>query len=364
MKDTKNFKYTGGKLTLPVFFPDATRGFVRSIDSVDLAKTKTEGVLVNTFHLYNQVGKQMFKKTKGIKPFMKWDDAVISDSGGFQVMSLIKSKIMKGEIIDKGIVYRFGKSRTKIFTPEESIRYQLILKTDMVIVLDDFTPQRAGYEVARQTVERTVLWAKRCKDEFDRLCQQANYTEKTRPYLLGVVQGGEDLKLRKECLMRLIEIGFDGLGYGGWPIDPEGNFNYDVAKLIAENSPKKYLVYGLGIGKPDEIVKLSTMGYDIFDCVLPTRDARHGRLYVFNSYTLDKIDVSIDNFYSYYSPDKKKYFYDDSPVSEACDCLLCTNYTRAYLAHLFREKETTALRLSTIHNLRFYSLLMEKIRNS
>ena len=172
------------------------------------------------------------------------------------------------------------------------------------------------------------------------------------------------MDLRKKCTQELVEIGFDGLGYEGWPITNEGVFNYEVAKIIADNSPGNYLLYGLGIGKPDEIVGCTKLGFQIFDCVLPTRDARHKRLYVYDVDSIDKIDINADKFYSYYVPDKEKYYKDTSPISKACDCLLCKNYSRAYLAHLFRSRETSALRLSTIHNLRFYSLLMEKIAKS
>ncbi|MFC1600709.1 tRNA-guanine transglycosylase, partial [Patescibacteria group bacterium] len=169
------------------------------------------------------------------------------------------------------------------------------------------------------------------------------------------------MDLRERCAKKLVKIGFDGLGYGGWPLTNEGFFNYEVAKIIADNSPSDYLLYGLGIGKPDEILGCVKLGFDIFDCVLPTRDARHRRLYVYNADSIDKIDLSNNDFYSYYIPDKQKHTKENSSVSYACDCLLCTKYSRAYLAHLFRSREALALRLSTIHNLRFYSLLMEKI---
>jgi queuine tRNA-ribosyltransferase len=236
------------------------------------------------------------------------------------------------------------------------------LKTDLMVVLDDFTPPTASYEVARETVERTILWARRSKDEFVKKCGEKHLEEKDRPYLIGVVQGGKYLDLRKECTERLVEIGFDGLGYGGWPITEEGNFDFDVPKVIADGSPKDYLLYGLGVGKPQEIVKCFDMGFKIFDCVLPTRDARHRRLYVYNAESIEKIDVHAPGFYSYFVPDKERYYADSERVSSACDCLLCKNYSRAYLAHLFRIEELSALRLSTIHNLRFFSLLMEKLR--
>ena len=177
-----------------------------------------------------------------------------------------------------------------------------------------------------------------------------------------MVQGGDFLDVREECTKRLVEIGFDGLGYGGWPIQDDGTFNFAVSDIIRKNTPDDYFLFGLGIGKPDEIVRLVKEGWHIFDCVLPTRDARHGRLYVYNADSIETIDVRKEKFYSYYIPDKEKYYTDIRPVSTACDCLLCTNYSRASLAHLFRIGDSTALRLSTIPNLRFYTLLMEKVR--
>ncbi len=347
----------GKKIPLPVFFPDATRAVLRTLDSVDIKNTETSGVLVNTYHLYKELGKRVIKKHNGIKGFMNFDGGVISDSGGFQVMSLAKSK-PGGKITDRGVV--FGDSRKKIlFTPEESIKFQMILGADMVVVLDDFTPNGVSREVARDTVERTIAWARRSKDEFERICKKMKL--KKRPYILGVVQGGEYLDLRRECAERLREIEFDGFGYGGWPIDADGDFNYEVASVIAEVAPKDYFLYGLGIGKPDEVVGCVKLGYDIFDCVLPTRDGRHKRLYVYEADSIERIDVSQPKFWRYYVPHKEKYYGDISPVSEACDCLLCKNYTRAYFAHLWRTGDTVAMRLATIHNLRFYSLLMQKL---
>ena len=275
-------------------------------------------------------------------------------------MSLAKKPGSGGRVTDEGVTFRpLGKKKI-LLTPEKSIEFQFSLKTDMIVVLDDFTLKTDSYEKASESVERTIKWAKRSKDEFEKQCDKYKY-KKIRPYILGVVQGGDYLDLRAECTQRLTEIGFDGLGYGGWPITQEGYFNYAVAKTIADNSPDDYLLYGLGVGKPEEVVGCTKLGYTIFDCVLPTRDARHKRLYVYKADSMDEIKTEGD-FYSYYVPDKEAHYQDTRPVSTACDCLLCANYSRAYLAHLFRIKEVTAMRLATIHNLRFYSLLMEKLR--
>ncbi len=357
----KIFKYRFGTLSLPVFFPDATRGVVKSIDTSDLEGTKTPGVLVNTYHLYKEMGGARIKELGGIGKFMGWSGVIISDSGGFQVGSLIKQNPKLGHVDDAGAHFRQGDGRHIILTPEKSIRFQMELGVDMVVALDDFDAPGAVEEENKKTVDRTIRWAERSKREFDHICKVRNFTESKRPYILGVIQGGRSRNLRKYCIDALVEMGFDGLGYGGEE-KIKGNINYGLAKFIAENVPDNYFLYALGVGKPGDIVEMSKIGYNIFDCVLPTRDARHKRLYVYNFDSIEKINIEQENFYSFITPDKREFLDDPSPVSMACDCLLCTKYSKAYLAHLFRIGDFTAGRLSTIHNLRFYSILMGKIR--
>ncbi len=358
MKKPTHFKtITGQKLKLPIFFPDATRAVLKTLDSQDIKNTHTPGILVNTYHLHQRPSTSVIKSCKGIRNFMSWKGACISDSGGFQVMSIAKQNPKRNPITNRGVTFHPPGSKKVLFTPQKCIQIQLALKTDLMVVLDDFTPPGASKKTARETVERTILWAKKCKEEFKKL------TTLHKPYLIAVVQGGDHLDLRKECTQRLVEIGFDGLGYGGWPLKKNGTFNYEVAETIKKHTPENYLLYGLGIGKPDEIAKLVQEGWHIFDCVLPTRDARHRRLYVYNASSINQIDLTNKKFFSYFTPTKEKYYRDHSPVSTACDCLLCKNYTRSYLHHLFKLKEVTAQRLATIHNLRFYSLLMQKLQN-
>ncbi len=357
------FKSVGGNIPLPVFFPDATRAVVRSLDTSDLEATKTTGILVNTFHLWRELGDETIKKFDSIGNFMGWQGGVISDSGGFQVMSVIKSGALNGKVIDEGVVFFPSKNKKIILTPEKSIQFQMKLKTDMVIALDDFTDPKVGRRDARQSVARTIDWAERSKKEFLKICDNEKLAKKDRPYILGVVQGGRFQDLRKDCARELTKIGFDGFGYGGWPMTDKGKFDIDSARTIAESSPKNCFLYGLGVGKPDDIVACAKLGYNIFDCVLPTRDARHGRLYVYNFKSIGGIDLTRQGFYSFYDPEGEKHFTDKSPVSSACDCLLCRKYSKAYLAHLFRIGDFTAGRLATIHNLRFYSILMEKLRD-
>lgn len=358
------FRSQGKKIPLPLYFPDATRAVVRTLDSRDIENTKTPGVLVNTYHLFDQPGSRVMKKFGGVRKFMDWNGALVSDSGGFQVMTLVKKMPGRGKITEKGVSFHPVGGKKIMLTVEDSIRFQMQLGVDMLVAFDDITEQNITKEQAQESVDRTVRWAKRSKEEFDKLWKAKGFTEENRPYLIGVTQGGDFPELRKECTQRLVEIGFDGLGYGGWPVGELGDFNYETGKIMAENTPEDYLLFGLGIGKPHEIVTLFDLGFRIFDCVLPTRDARHKRLYVYNFETIDQIDVHQEKFYSYFVPDKERYYADDAPVSTACDCLLCTHYSRAYLAHLFRINDISAMRLATIHNLRFYSILTEKLRES
>lgn len=362
MAKPKFFKTTTGlQIPLPVFFPDATRAVLKSLDSTDIESTKTPGILVNTFHLFTQPGIKIMEQFNGIRNFMNWNGAVISDSGGFQVMSLAKKFNGNNPVTDQGVNFPLpGTSKKILFTPQSSIDMQIALKTDMIVVLDDFTDINATAVQERVTVERTINWAKECKKVFEKKFSMTDPVD--RPYLLGVVQGGHNLELRRECTERLVEIGFDGLGWGGWPIN-NGQIDFSSADVIQKNTPENYLLYGLGVGKPEDIVRLVHTGWNVFDCVLPTRDARHRRLYIYNADSVDNIDIHQSNLYSFYSPDRATLAGSQQPVSIACDCLLCTGYTRGYLRHLFQIGDMTAGRLATIHNLRFYSLLMEKLRS-
>jgi len=357
LQGMQKFKAKNGNIDLPIFFPDATRAVLKSLDSEDVKATKTPGVLVNTYHLYTELGKRVLKKFDGIREFMNWEGGLISDSGGFQIMSLCKK--YKGKVTDEGVYFNLSKKKKVKLTPEKSIQYQMLFKPDMCVVLDDFTMPDSTQKQAKETVDRTVLWARRCKTEFEKICNREGIEDK--PYLLAVVQGGQYQSLRKECAERLVEIGVDGYGYGGWPMNDENKFDYDSARTISKIIPKGHFLYGLGIGKPEDIVGCVSLGYNIFDCVLPTRDARHGRLYVYKAEWIERIDLEEQNFYEYLSFPKEKNYQDESPISTACDCLLCTKYTRAYLNHLFKINDSTAWRLATLHNLRFYSILMEKL---
>lgn len=356
-------KLDGTILEYPLFFPDATRGEVRQLTFEDVKKVGLPGILVNTFHLLRLVGTEKTKVADGIHNYLGWDGAMISDSGGFQVMSIAKKGGGNSTVTDEGVTFTID-GVAHHFSPEDSIKYQMAMRTDLMVVLDDFTPPDATHEEAEVTVNRTTLWAKRCKTTFLAECERLGIAEGKRPYLIGVVQGAYFDDLREQSMKDLVEIGFDGYGYGGWPMR-DGKFDIETAELIARATVKvapTALLYGLGIGKPDDIVKCVKLGYQIFDCVLPTRDARHGRLYVYTAESMDKINVQKDGFYEFYNPRQAKHLDENFAVSPACDCELCTTLTRAEFARMWRAKDERVLRLATIHNLRFYAILMEKLR--
>ncbi|NCB48913.1 MAG: tRNA guanosine(34) transglycosylase Tgt [Clostridia bacterium] len=342
-------KIKNHEIDLPIFCPDATRGVVRSLTSKELEEEKVDGVIVNTWHLHLRPGEEKIAQFGGIAKLMDYHGLIISDSGGFQVFSLFQKDPEYGRITDEGLVTYTGKTKQHkvLFTPENSIQMQFALGSDIMICLDDFTPPNADEKRIKQSVARTVAWAKRCKVEFEKQCLERGLTAATRPHLYGVIQGHLDKAARKDCAEQLLKIGFDGYGLGGWLFNEDGTLNLDICAYNASLTPDNLPRYALGVGKGVDVEKLYRMGYTIFDCVLPTRDARHGRLYN-------------DDGYLYI--DKKIYELDEKPLSANCDCQTCRRYSRAYLHHLFKIGDSAFYRHATCHNLRFYTRLCERLR--
>ncbi|OGJ37230.1 MAG: hypothetical protein A2383_03395 [Candidatus Pacebacteria bacterium RIFOXYB1_FULL_39_46] len=365
----KKFSVRNKTYSLPIFLPDATLGVVRGLSSQQVAQAKIKGVVINTYHLMSKPGTKILNKVGGIKSFMNWDGLTVSDSGGFQLFSLIHSNPKLGKIIDDGVIlYSSEKQRKKtLFTPENSIQVQFAINSDIMICLDDFSPIDASPTRLKQSVKRTIDWAYRCKIEFEKQCQTKKLIGKNRPLLLAVVQGHRDYQLRQKCAEELVKIGFDGYGFGGWPFDDQGNFDYEMARVTAEATPDNKLLFALGVGSPTNIMRLREMGYDLFDCVLPTRDARHQRLYVFNQdpakLDLHKIkSAKTANWYEFLYLDRGKYATDFSPVNQYCACPVCQNHTKAYLHHLFKIKDGLAYQLASAHNLHFYAQVMKNLK--
>lgn len=347
------------EVNLPIFCPDATRGVLRAVDSKDIAQAGIQGLIVNTYHLLVAPTPTTLKVAEGINEFMNWPGLTISDSGGFQVFSLIHRKSGLGKITDDGVSFNLdGEKHT--LTPESCIETQFDIGADIMICLDDCADQTLSEAEMIKSVDRTIAWAKRCRIEYDKQITARKLTESTRPLLFAVVQGGNYLNQRRRCAQELTKIGFDGFGFGGWPISEKGELNTEALQSTVEFTKKSKYHYALGVGDPKSCVQCAKLGYNIFDCVLPSRDARHGRLYVWKDEPL-KIDLNAD-FFKYLRIDKAEFAEDNKPISEYCDCYTCQNYSRAYLRHLVKINDTLAYRLSTIHNLRFYAQLFEQLQ--
>ncbi|MEA2056771.1 MAG: tRNA guanosine(34) transglycosylase Tgt [Patescibacteria group bacterium] len=356
----------GQTYSLPIYLPDATWGVVRNLDGQDLQQVGTEGVVINTYHLREKPGIEILKKMGGIKSLMNWSGLTASDSGGFQLFSLINRNPDLGHITDQGVVHYSGKNKQRklIFTPEDSIKVQFAISADIMICLDDFTPDDADENRIKESVDRTINWAKRCKLEFEKQVKQRGLDKESKPLLFAPIQGHNNQKQRKRCAEALLKIGFDGYGLGGWPFKDNGDFDYEMCSFNASLTPDDKPRFALGVGKPDNIVELFKMGYHIFDCVLPTRDARHNRLYVFNK-NPEEIDVLNDQDWSgYLYINRGQYKTDNKPISPFCRCPVCRHYSRAYLNHLFKIKDGTAYRLAELHNLYFYNQVIQLLRNS
>ncbi len=346
----------------PLYFPDATRGVVKSLDSTDLCQAGVEGVVVNSLHLADNPGLEILDQIGGIKNMMNYHGIVTSDSGGWQVFSLIHRNGNKGKITDEGVIFTIGTTRKQVFTPKQSITTQMCIGSDIVICLDDFTPPDAPQRIIRETVDRTILWAKQCKKTYQEECDSRNLSEGEKPLLLAVVQGGYSKEERKRCSEELINIGFDAYGFGGYAIKEETGLDLEISQYIADNLPKESIKFALGFGKPHDIVTLRKFGWDIFDCTLPTRDARHQRLYVFNNNQVDQDVLNDKKTFGFLDIGKSIYKTDQSPIDQYCDCHTCKNFSRAYLHHLFKIKDNTALRLAAIHNVRHFTRVTDLLK--
>lgn len=351
-----------GSLPLPAFFPDATYGAIRAGTFEDVYRAELYGCEMNSYHLMNKPGAKLIKSLGGLHGFTGYKGAILTDSGGFQLYSLIRENAEYGEIRDKEIIFRPDRGKEKItFTPEKCIQVQFQYGSDIMMALDMCTHPGDPIDVQRRSVELTVRWGERCKAEFEKLIKQTK--PEKRPLLFGIVQGGADPELRMECGRRLEEIGFDGYGFGGWPLDADGSFRADILKMAADAMPDHKTKYAMGLGKPEEIVECVKMGYGLFDCVIPTREARHQRLYVFADGMETPEGVrSGAKFYRFHYAMDEKNVRDPRPVDERCNCELCKNHSRAYLHHLFRVNDPQAMHLATAHNLRFFGRLMQLLQ--
>jgi len=347
-----------GELSLPAFLPDATLAVVRTLDSADLEGCGTPALVMNTFHLMQRPGSSTIQALGGLHRMSGWRGPIMTDSGGFQAYSLIRENAKYGTISNRGLDFKpDGAERKFSLTPEKTIQLQVSYGADIVVCLDDCTHVDEGYDAQVVAVKRTIDWAKRCKDEFSHLMQQKKLAAGARPLLFGVIQGGGYRELRQRCADALLEIGFDGFGFGGWPLDAKGNLLTEIIGYTREMIPRDLPMHALGVGHPVSVVQCHDQGYEMADSALPTRDARHGRLYTFTS----ESGLYGDWFAYLYATDDK-LIKADRPISPHCDCLTCTRYSLGYLYHLFKLGDAGFMRLATIHNLRFMAQLGERYR--
>jgi len=325
-----------GKVETPVFMPVGTYGTVKAMSPEELNKIGTQIVLGNTFHLWLRPGLEVIEAHGGLHRFMGWDGPILTDSGGFQVFSLGELR----KIAEQGVKFQSPVNGDKLFlTPEESMRIQRVLNSDIVMVFDECTPYPATDREAADSMRLSLRWAARSKDAHG---DNPNA-------LFGIVQGGMFGELRDESLSGLVDIGFDGYAIGGLSV---GEPKEDMLRILAHTAPmlpRDKPHYLMGVGTPEDIVAAVAQGIDMFDCVMPTRNARNGMLFTRFG------DIKIKN---------AQYRMDMRPLDEQCICYTCRNFTRAYLHHLHRIGEILGARLNTIHNLFYYQQLMGEIRSS
>ncbi len=382
-----------GSIQTPCFMPIATCGSVKSVDSVEMEKLGAQIILGNTYHLYLRPKDKLIKKLGGLHKFMNWNKPILTDSGGYQVFSLAKIR----KISENGVEFKSHIDGSRhILTPEKSIEIQQNLGSDIMMVLDECAPYPADKEYIKKSLELTTRWAGRCKEYFEKSqakkSQITNSKSQSNPksqilnskqfpisnfqfpisLLFGIVQGGTYKDLREESAKQLLNIGFDGYAIGGVSVGEPSEKMFKVVDWTIPFLPEDKPRYLMGVGKPEEILGAVARGIDMFDCVIPTRNGRHGTIYKFKikSEKLKvkdeklRVDVNSQKFYETLHIMNEKFKSDKKPIDKNCGCFTCRNYSRAYLRHLFMSKELLALRLASIHNIYFYLELMRRIRNS
>jgi queuine tRNA-ribosyltransferase len=325
-----------GIVNTPSFMPVGTQGTVKSMIPEEIKNCGAQIILSNTYHLYLRPGHETIRKLGGLHKFMNWPHPILTDSGGFQVYSLGALR----KITADGVMFRSHIDGSKHFlSPQKAIEIQEALGSDIMMCLDECTPYPATILETQKSLALTVNWAKSCKKA----------KTDTEQALFGIVQGGTYLDLRKQALEETVPIGFDGYALGGVSVGEPKETMYGIAEAITPLLPEDKPRYLMGVGTPEDIVYCVSCGIDLFDCVIPTRCARHGLLFT-NS---EKIVIK-----------NGRWREDNSPLDETCDCYTCKNYSRAYLRHLFVAGEILAMVLNTIHNVHYYMRLMEQIRTA
>ena len=335
-----------GTVQTPAFMNVATCGAIKgALSAIDLKEIRCQVMLSNTYHLHVRPGDKLVREMGGLHEFTRWDRPILTDSGGFQVFSLAGLR----KISEEGVTFASHVDGKRIFMgPEESMQIQSNLGSTIAMAFDECVENPAKYEYAKDSCARTVRWLKRCKAEMERLNSLPDTINKNQ-LLFGINQGCTFDDLRVENMKEIAELDLDGYAIGGLAVGEPKEDMYRIISAVEPYMPENKPRYLMGVGTPGNIIEGVSRGVDLFDCVMPSRNARHGHLNTWNGI------ININN---------KKYEKDALPIDPECDCPTCRNFSRSYIRHLFKCKEMLAMRLCVMHNLYFYNNMMEKIRES
>ena len=336
----------GGEVQTPVFMNVGTQAAIKGgVSAFDLKDLGCQIELSNTYHLHLRPGDDVVRQMGGLHRFMCWDGPILTDSGGFQVFSLAGLR----KIREEGVTFASHLDGRRIFMgPEESMRIQSNLGSDIAMAFDECVENPAPYEYAKKSCERTLRWLERCKIEHDKLNALPD-TVNPQQMLFGINQGATFEDLRIWHMKEIAKLGCDGYAIGGLAVGEPTQVMYDIIDAVEPFMPQDKPRYLMGVGTPSNIIEGVARGVDFFDCVMPARNARHGKLFTWSG------AINLKN---------EKYKLDERPIDEQCDCPVCRSFSRAYLRHLFKAEEILALRLAVMHNLYFYNKLMERIRDA
>ena len=340
------FETVHGTIETPVFMNVGTSAAIKGgISTMDLKEVNCQVELSNTYHLHIRPGDDLIYRMGGLHKFFNWDRPVLTDSGGFQVFSLAKLR----KITEEGVTFNSHMDGKRIFMgPEESMQIQSHLGSTIAMAFDECVENPAPYQYVKNSHERTIRWLKRCRAEMDRLNAMEG-TVNPSQMLFGINQGGTYEDLRIENMKAIREIECDGYAIGGLAVGESADVMYHIIETVEPYMPTDKPRYLMGVGTPQNIVESVYRGVDFFDCVMPSRNARHGNLFTWKG----KINLL-----------NEKYLEDERPIAEECGCPACRNYSRSYIRHLFKAREALGMRLAVLHNLYFYNDLMQKIRDA
>jgi len=340
------FHTVHGVIETPVFMNVGTTGAIRGgLSSLDLLEINCQVELCNTYHLHIRPGDDLIKNMGGLHKFINWQKPILTDSGGFQVFSLTKLRKIKEE----GVYFNSHIDGKKIFMgPEESIKIQSNLGSTIAMAFDECVENPATYKYIKESHERTVRWLKRCKTELDKL-NNLDGTINKKQILFGINQGGIYEDLRIENMNQIVELDLPGYAIGGLAVGETADIMYDIIETVEPYMPENKPRYLMGVGTPSNIIESVYRGIDFFDCVMPTRNARHGNLFTWKGY------VNLLN---------QKFKQDETPIDIDCGCHTCRNFSKGYIRHLLKVEEMLGMRLCVLHNLYFYNELMQKIRDA